>query len=445
MSSIITVPYSGGVVQGTVTTAVTGVAHLWGGGGGSGGNDSYAGATGGGASYARVNFQARPGQVLTLAVGQRATNGAGCGSGAPGGVGGSSYVGNPVSLPTDGPNPYTIYYTPFSYPAYAQFVNRYGVWDGDGNYYWYTYFPRSNSYDVTIGADNHAWFYIDDALVIETPGDSSFANPVSTTVFVTQGYHVIKIVGADYGPPGCIAAAMTNGWTTRSARYPSADSYSGANGGRAGYGGCSGGGGGGGGSTVLFLDNTLIGVGGGGGGGGGGGNQSPAPGPGGDGGYSGMLTAGQNGGDKSGDGGGGGAGGGGYRGGNGAGPGGGDTGGGGGATGYPLGTYTELDSGTKPGGTTSGFWSGNAGYGGSGAGANNAVDGLAVFQFVAGGLSIKDGGEWKTVNTTYIKDAGQWKEVQAIYVKRNGAWQLTQGISPVSFSAVSGSWGLQPR
>ena len=98
MSSIITVPYSGGVVQGTVTTAVTGVAHLWGGGGGSGGNDSYAGATGGGASYARVNFQARPGQVLTLAVGQRATNGAGCGSGAPGGVGGSSYVGNPVSL-----------------------------------------------------------------------------------------------------------------------------------------------------------------------------------------------------------------------------------------------------------------------------------------------------------------------------------------------------------
>jgi hypothetical protein len=68
-----------------------------------------------------------------------------------------------------------------------------------------------------------------------------------------------------------------------------------------------------------------------------------------------------------------------------------------------------------------------------------------VFQFVAGGLSIKDVGEWKTVNTTYIKDAGQWKEVQAIYVKRNGAWQLTQGISPVSFSAVSGSWGLQPR
>jgi hypothetical protein len=68
-----------------------------------------------------------------------------------------------------------------------------------------------------------------------------------------------------------------------------------------------------------------------------------------------------------------------------------------------------------------------------------------VLQFFAGGLSVKDGGQWQTINTTYIKDGGQWKEVQAIYVKQNGVWQLTQGIAPVTFSAVAGSWGLQPR
>ena len=97
MSTTVSVPYSGGVVQGTLTTAVKAVAHLWGGGGGSGGNDTYGGAAGGGASYARVNFQARPGQVLTLAVGQRATNGQGCNSGAPGGIGGASYIQGLIS------------------------------------------------------------------------------------------------------------------------------------------------------------------------------------------------------------------------------------------------------------------------------------------------------------------------------------------------------------
>ena len=124
---------------------------------------------------------------------------------------------------------------------------------------------------------------------------------------------------------------------------------------------------------------------------------------------------------------------------------GGSGGGGGGATGAALGTTSEMGSGVLPGGRTSGFWSGNAGYGGSGSGANNAVDGLAVIQFFAGGLSVKDSGVWQNVNTTYIKDSGDWKEVQGVYVKQNGIWQLTQGVAPITFSAISGYWGLQPR
>ena len=210
MSTTVSVPYSGGVVQGTLTTAVKAVAHLWGGGGGSGGNDTYGGAAGGGASYARVNFTATAGQTITLAVGQRATNGAGCGSSAPGGTGGASFIQGAVNLPTDGPAPYTNAYTPYSYPAYADFVNRYGVWNGDGNYYWYAYFPQNNTYGYTIGADNHAWMYIDDVLVRETPGDTSFANPVGGSFYVTKGYHVIKITGANYGGPAVIADAGTS-------------------------------------------------------------------------------------------------------------------------------------------------------------------------------------------------------------------------------------------
>lgn len=40
------------------------------------------------------------------------------------------------------------------------------------------------------------------------------------------------------------------------------------------------------------------------------------------------------------------------------------------------------------------------------------------------GVSVKDGGEWKTANRVYIKDSGSWKAASKIYVKENGAWKV---------------------
>jgi len=446
-SSIVTVPYSGSLVQGTFTTpfpvAVTG--YLWGAGGGAGGNDSSRGGNGQGGGFSQIDFIVQPGQTMKVAIGGGGGSGGG-GANAAGGTAGASWLGANYNLPTDGVVPDVLYYTPYSYPAYAQFVNRYGIWNGQGYYYWYVYFPTSREYALTIGADNHAWLYIDDVLIIETPGDSSFSSPVSTSTFVSQGFHTIKINAVDYGPPGCVAAAMDNGWTTQSARFPPTTSYGGAVGGRSGPQGSSGSGGGGGGSTVVLLNDTVVGVAAGGGAGGGGGNVDAATGAAAPGGYgTSNNSAGQNGQNKGGDGGGGGAGGGGYRGGNGGPCRGGDQGGEAGVGGTSLGTLTANPSGVTPGASTNQYYVSGVGIGGVNSVSAAAGNGYAVFVFTLGGTYVNQAGSWAAVSQTYVKQSGVWQPVSVVYVKSNGQWIPTQGSVPITFSAVSGNYGTQPR
>ena len=161
-----------------------------------------------------------------------------------------------------------------------------------------------------------------------------------------------------------------------------------------------------------------------------------------------VLYSGQNGQDvfnfNTTDTGGGGGGGGGSRGGNGgAGRG---SGGGGysGHNGLSLGGSAVVPStGRLP--FTNDYYPGGGVAEGAAAGtAANGGNGYVVLEFqTGGGGSVKDGGEWKNVQTIYVNDQGVWKEVQTTFVNDQGVWKPVQGgIVPlfIDYYSLFGAW-----
>jgi hypothetical protein len=143
--------------------------------------------------------------------------------------------------------------------------------------------------------------------------------------------------------------------------------------------------------------------------------------------------------------GGGGGGGGGSRGGNGgAGRG---SGGGGfsGHNGLSLGDITVPTTGRLPyinsfypgGGVAEGGNSGTAVQGGNG---------FVALEFQTGaGAFVKDGGEWKLIQTIYFNDQGVWKEAQPTFVNDAGIWKPVKGGIVPEFSSVDGLFGAWVR
>jgi hypothetical protein len=141
--------------------------------------------------------------------------------------------------------------------------------------------------------------------------------------------------------------------------------------------------------------------------------------------------------------GGGGGGGGGSRGGNGgAGRG---SGGGGfsGHNGLSLGDITVPTTGRLP--YINSFYPGGGVAEGAAAGtAADGGNGYMILEFqTGGGVSIKDGGEWKSVQTIYVKDQGVWQEVQAVFINEENIWKPVQGAPvPVflEYNSLFGAW-----
>ena len=78
--------------------------------------------------------------------------------------------------------------------------------------------------------------------------------------------------------------------------------------------------------------------------------------------------------------------------------------------------------------------------------ATNGGNGFVVLEYqTGGGMSVKDGDEWKAVQTVYVKDDGTWKEVQTSYINQDGTWKPTQGGTVPTFSSVDGLFGAWTR
>ena len=162
-----------------------------------------------------------------------------------------------------------------------------------------------------------------------------------------------------------------------------------------------------------------------------------------------ILYNGQNGQDvfnfNTTDTGGGGGGGGGARGGNGgAGRG---SGGGGysGHNGLSLGTTTIDSTGRLP--YTNSFYPGGGVAEGAAAGtAANGGNGYVILEFqTGGGGSIKDGGEWKNIQTIYVNDQGVWRDVKTVFVNDQGVWKPVQGGTVPLLNDFYSLFGAWPR
>jgi len=73
-------------------------------------------------------------------------------------------------------------------------------------------------------------------------------------------------------------------------------------------------------------------------------------------------------------------------------------------------------------------------------------NGFIVLEYqTGGGAVVKDGGEWKPVDTIYVKDENIWKEVQVTYINVDGIWKPIKGAPVPVFTPVNGAFGALVR
>lgn len=260
--TVTTLPYTGTTqvasVAGTYGIPVT--AHIWGAGGGS--SAIFSGAGGG---YSQVQFVAKPGDTLTVAIGQ----GGGAGGNAqysytPVGQGGASYIGTFFNTRFPPAQDSPVY----PYGNGDTFLGQYGVWGADprATSFTRTYvinFPTTANVIFQMVASIYGRVYLDSNLVVE--GAGYLNNTINqASLKITAGTHVLTIEGT-----GQTFLPWVNGANSIAVTLSTGDltSYSGGRGGQADSSSPQGYGGGGGGATVLSLNGVVIGTAAGGGGG----------------------------------------------------------------------------------------------------------------------------------------------------------------------------------
>jgi hypothetical protein len=78
--------------------------------------------------------------------------------------------------------------------------------------------------------------------------------------------------------------------------------------------------------------------------------------------------------------------------------------------------------------------------------ATNGGNGFVVLEYqTGGGMSVKDGDEWKGVQTVYVKDDGTWKEVQTTYINQDGVWTPVKGAPVPIFEPINSAYGALVR
>ena len=429
-------------------------AYLWGGGGGS--TSSAAGNAGG---YSKVYFVAKPGDILTVAVGQGGgRGGSNINAWTPSGFPGAAYSGLLFNtrFPPSGQDTAVVPYGQ-GYRSVGNgnpsFLEQWGVWGSDQNVQSFTRtytinFPTTENIIFQMVASTYGRVYLDGVLIVEGAGrtNNSVSNDTINRAFVkvTAGNHTILIQadgsGASPNPnsgnPNAIGVIFGTGTQT---------TFAGGHGGifNNTYGQGQGTGGGGGGATILSLNGVIIGV----AAGGAGGATRPAVDSSTDfrynNGQDGQNLLYENFNDSYGSqaGGGGGGGGGLWAGqGGSAGYGAPRIGGTAGTNGTSLGDdkaqpvqQTPYTNSYYPGGgVAAGGTSGTPADGGNGA--------IALEFPTGGGGYIKDGGDWKQIQTMYVKNAGLWSPVQTTYININGTWKPIQGGSGPTFTEFNGAF-----
>lgn len=433
------VGYTGGLQR--LTWADTGTvsvrAYLWGGGGGAGGLDaSTQGGDGSGGSYVEQSFTISAGDIIDVAVG----GGGGAGGtnftgGAPGGLGGSSLV---QQLAFDSRSPPGGGVSPKSDPRWSNFMNTHAVWESNVyaanfNRSYTINFPVSANYTFTWQVDNAAQIFLGGTEIGRS--GSNFRGPSAVvTRFVSAGNRTLSWTCQNPGDVGGFALTVAGGF-----------SYSGGDGSAAGPSPYSGGGGGGGGATVLLLNSNILAVAGGGAGGGGAGNRSPGQNAPGSAGRSSASSAGQNGQPKGGDGGGAGGGGGGTQGGNGGSVNAGDVFGNAGDYGSSTGNGTRVSSSRSAANSSSGYYPGAAGRGGSKTNQTPGNAGYAAIEFTVPSFNVRTDNQWREVENIWVNVSGVWRPVPTVYVREGNQWRATVGAFPPIFRGRSGSFGAAPR
>jgi hypothetical protein len=432
-------------------------AYLWGAGGGSATQ-----APGNAGGYSKVYFVAKPGDILTVAVGQGGGRGGELiNPWTPSGFSGASYSGLLFNTrfppPGQAVYPYGQRYRNTTSTT-TSFLSQWGVWNStqvanDSFMRQYSVnFPTTDNVIFQMVASTYGRVYLDGELILEGAGRSPSGayNDTINQAFrrVTGGNHIIRIEadGSAVTPnpngdnPNAIGVIFGTGDLTTYAggRGGESDNENDFQGGSAG---------GGGGATVLSLNGVVIGI----AAGGAGGATRPA-----------VNTStdfrynnGQDGQDVAGFAnlgyaqvGAGGGGGGGLWAGQGgtAGYGAPTIAGTAGTNGTSLGDTTAQTVGRLP--YTNSFYPGNnVATGGLGQGtAQSGGNGFIALEYqTGGGGAVNDLGTWKPVQTTYINVNGTWRTVQTTYINVNGTWKPIQGAPVPTFAPFYGAFAPASR
>ena len=246
-------------------------AYLWGAGGGS--TSQAAGNAGG---YSKVYFVAKPGDILTVAVGQGGgRGGSDINAWTPSGFSGAAYSGLLFNtrFPPPGQDTAVVPYGQGlrnTSSGYTSFLSQWGVWGADQNVQTFTRtytinFPTTSNVIFQMVASTFGRVYLDGTLIVSGAGRSN--TPVyddtinKAFVKVTAGNHTITIEadgnGAPPNPnsgnPNAIGVIFGTGDLT---------TYAGGRGGQTypPQAGVQGSAGGGGGATIVSLNGVVIGV-----------------------------------------------------------------------------------------------------------------------------------------------------------------------------------------
>ena len=246
-------------------------AYLWGAGGGS--TSQAAGNAGG---YSKVYFVAKPGDILTVAVGQGGGRGGSDINGwTPSGFSGAAYSG--LLFNTRFPPPgQSVPVVPYGQGLrntstnYTSFLSQWGVWGADQNVQTFTRtytinFPTTANVIFQMVASTYGRVYLDGVLIVEGAGRSN--TPVyddtinKAFVKVTAGNHTITIEADGKGTP---ANPVDGNPNAIGVIFGTGDltNYAGGRGGQTypPQAGVQGSAGGGGGATILSLNGVVIGV-----------------------------------------------------------------------------------------------------------------------------------------------------------------------------------------
>ena len=449
-----------GTVQNATVTGEYGIpvnAYLWGAGGGS--TPNAAGNAGG---YSKVYFVAKPGDKLTVSVGQGGGRGGSDINGwTPSGFSGAAYSGLLFNtrFPPPGQDTAVVPYGQGlrnTSSSSTSFLSQWGVWGADQNVQTFTRtytinFPTTANVIFQMVASTYGRVYLDSVLIVEGAGRTNtgvYDDTINQAfVTVTAGNHTITIEADGSGTPANPASGNPN---AIGVIFGTGDltTYAGGRGGQTypPQAGVQGSAGGGGGATILSLNGVVIAV----AAGGAGGATRPAV----DTSTDFRYNNGQDGQDvntvqdiyENRVGGGGGGGGGLWAGqGGGAGYGAPRIGGAAGTNGTSLGDETAQPVQRTPY-TNSYYPSSGVAEGGSIGTPTDGGNGAVAFEFTTGGGGyVKDGGEWKQVQTTYVKNAGVWSLVQTSYINVNGTWKPIQGAPVPTFTQFNGAFAPADR